>query len=379
MQCEGLSLKKRGFWRRRIGLVILTVAVSATSIAQTKWKGSVVKDGDVTIVKNPNEPIYQTPILELKEDLSLGGPGAQGDDAFGKIQSFTVDDSGSIYVLDRRNYNIKVFDPSGRCLRTFGRQGQGPGEFEYPYSLSINRASGEIALYELNDGISYFKTDGTFLRHVSLKTALSGRVVVDAKGDIYIEDYIRNENVAHVETKKLAADGSVAAVIAESPTWFVFNPDPFRAISYFLVDQADNLVFGYPLTYEIRFYDPSDTKVFKRITRKYDRTAVTAEEREMVEKRVPRGTTIKFEFSKYHSAYHRFFTSDLGHVFVETWDATKDGKKIHDIFDAEGRFLSRMPLKPSGITILNGKYYALEEDEDGYQYVKRYAMTWKVK
>jgi hypothetical protein len=38
-----------------------------------------------------------------------------------------------------------------------------------------------------------------------------------------------------------------------------------------------------------------------------------------------------------------------------------------------------MPLKPSGITILNGKYYALEEDEDGYQYVKRDAVNWKIK
>jgi len=27
--------------------------------------------------------------------------------------------------------------------------------------------------------------------------------------------------------------------------------------------------------------------------------------------------------------------------------------------------------------MLKGKYYALEEDEDGYQYVKRYAVTWK--
>jgi len=25
------------------------------------------------------------------------------------------------------------------------------------------------------------------------------------------------------------------------------------------------------------------------------------------------------------------------------------------------------------------QYYALEQDEDGYQYVKRYAVTWKIK
>jgi hypothetical protein len=69
----------------------------------------------------------------------------------------------------------------------------------------------------------------------------------------------------------------------------------------------------------------------------------------------------------------------LGHVFVKTWEKTKDGKRLYDIFDAEGRFISRVPLKPSGIEILNGKYYALEEDEDGYQYVKRYAVSWNIK
>jgi len=359
--------------------LLLTFLAPIASSAQAKWKGTVVKEGDVTVVKNPKEPIYKSPIIEFKEDLSLGGPDARGDYAFGQVQTFIVDDSGSIYVLDKKNYNLKVFDSSGSYLRTIGRKGQGPGELEYPYMLSLNQTSGELVVHELGHGISYFDTDGTFLRHLSLKTMLSLRGLVDAKGDIYIMEYIRNEKGAHYETKKLASDGSVIAVIAESPAWVVSNPDPFMATSYFVVDRANNLVFGYPLTYEIRFYGPSDTKVFKRITREYDRVAVKAEEREEQEKSVPPGTTIGFEFPKYHSAYRRFFTSDLGHLFVETWETTKGGKKVHDIFDAEGHLIGCMSLKPSGIAILKGKYYALEEDEDGFQYVKRYAVTWKVK
>jgi len=58
--------------------------------------------------------------------------------------------------------------------------------------------------------------------------------------------------------------------------------------------------------------------------------------------------------SRYHSAYDRFFLSDLGHIFVRTWEKAKDGKRVHDIFDAEGRFIGRIPLKPSGIEILKG-------------------------
>ena len=202
---------------------------------------------------------------------------------------------------------------------------------------------------------------------------------VDSRGNIYILDRIRDDKGVRFETKKLAPDTSLIAVLAKSPGLSPSNPNPFQAVSHFAVDGADNLVYGYPLTYEIRFYRPSDQGVFKIITRDYERVAITTEEKERQEKGVPLGTKIEFAFPKYHSAYRRFFTSDLGHIFVETWETTKDGKKIHDIFDSEGRFISRTPLRPTGIEVLKGKYYALEEDEEGYQYVKRYSVTWTVK
>jgi hypothetical protein len=88
---------------------------------------------------------------------------------------------------------------------------------------------------------------------------------------------------------------------------------------------------------------------------------------------------IVYDFSEYHSAYEGFFMSDLGHLVVRTCEKTGDGKDVNDVFDAEGRFLGRIPLKSYGIAILKDKYYALEQDGEGYQYVKLYAVTWKVK
>jgi hypothetical protein len=363
-----------------LGVALLIFLTAAAPCAQDKWKGSIVKEGDVIVVKNPKEPLYKTPFLELKEDLSLGGPEAQGDYAFGQIRTFIVDDAGSIYVLDEQSAHIKVFDKAGKYIRTIGRKGQGPGELEMPMTLSFNRTSGELAVHQSSRRMSYFKTDGTFLRHLSLKEMWALRGRVDSKGTIYITEGFIDDKDPRYEIKKLSPDASVIAVLAKSPApnaALKFNP--FMAISYFQVDRSDNLVYGYPLTYEIQFFGPSDQKVFKKVTREYDPVAVSAEEKAEREKDVPPGITVNFDFSKYHSAYYRFFLSDLGHLFVQTWEKTKDGKSIHDIFDAEGRFIGRIPLKPSGIEILKGKYYALEEDDDGYQVVKRYAVTWNVK
>ena len=362
-----------------IGLALLASQTAAAASGQDKWKGTVVKEGEVTVVRNPKEPLYKTPVLELKEDLSLGGPEAQGDYAFGQIRTFIVDDAGSIYVLDQQSSHVKVFDASGKYVRTIGRQGQGPGELENPMTLSFNRTAGELAVHQSSRRMSYFKTDGTFLRHLSFKEMWALRGRVDSKGNIYITEGFVDPKDPRYETKKLAPDASVIALLAKSPAPTPGKLNPFLAISYFQVDRADNLVYGYPETYEIQYFGPADPKVFKKITREYDPVAVTAEERAEQEKDVPPGMTINFDFSKYHSAYSRFFLSDLGHVIVQTWEKTKGGMFIHDIFDAEGRFIGRIPLKPSGIEILKGKYYALEEDEDGYQAVKRYAVTWTIR
>jgi hypothetical protein len=248
-------------------------------------------------------------------------------------------------------------------------------------TLSFNRTSGELAIQQQTRRMTYFKTDGTFLRHQSLKDIQPLRGRVDSRGNIYVTDLIIDVDDSSYATKKLAPDASVLAVIGQTPA-----PSSrgnrvraFLPISYFQVDRSDNLVYGYPKTYEIQFFGPADHKVFKRISREYDPVAVTAEERAEEEKDVPPGMKVEFDFPKNHSAYTRFFLSDLGHLFVQTWETTKDGRSVHDIFDAEGRFIGRIPLKPSGIEILKGKYYALEEDEDGYQYVKRYTVTWTVK
>jgi hypothetical protein len=209
---------------------------------------------------------------------------------------------------------------------------------------------------------------------------LGGRSRVDSQGQIYVLEIAMDGSGSRYKTKKLAPDGSLLATISETPT--PTGPGnttkAFIPVAYFQISRDDRLVYGYPETYEIQLYGPVEAEVLRKIRREYDPVAVTEEEKAERKKDVPPGYTREFEFPKNHPAYSRFFLSDLGHLFVQTYEKAEEGRFIHDIFDAEGRFIGRVPLKPSGLEILKGKYYALEEDEDGYQYIKRYAVTWKV-
>jgi len=71
-------------------------------------------------------------------------------------------------------------------------------------------------------------------------------------------------------------------------------------------------------------------------------------------------------------------TDDEGRIFVRTYKKTEEGKYYNDVFDSEGKYIARISLKYRPIVWKNQKLYTIEEDEDGYQYVKRYKVTWNL-
>lgn len=103
---------------------------------------------------------------------------------------------------------------------------------------------------------------------------------------------------------------NLLAEIASSPAPNVrkgFNP--FMAVSYWVIDKDDNIVYGYPKDYELQIINP-EGKPIKKITREYDPVEITEEEKEERTKDAP--PQIKFEFSKDHAAFRQFTHDDKG-------------------------------------------------------------------
>jgi hypothetical protein len=79
----------------------------------------------------------------------------------------------------------------------------------------------------------------------------------------------------------------------------------------------------------------------------------------------------------YHPAFSYLRTDDEGRIFVGTWEKPTSGDGFfYDVFDSEGKDIAQMPLNFTPQVIKNGKIYTIEEDEEGYQYVKRYRISW---
>jgi hypothetical protein len=370
--------------KKSMGIVvtIFLLVFMVTTAAQVRWKGKIVKEGDVTIVLSTREPIYREPILILKEELALGGGEAQGEAAFSSARKIAVDNDGNIYVGDIKQTCIKVFDKAGAYIRTIGRRGQGPGELSLVDSITISQDRQELVVGDIGK-LVVFDLQGRFKKNMVTKGFLSSGFA-DGLGNVClsIDDLREKRAIYRIFGPDMTTVLADIATIPQPPDLNMYSP---RA--YWILDPQGRLVFGYPKTYEISLYD-EHFKAVKKIRREYEPAKVTDEDKKLYLKRSnPPGATgpPKYSCPSVHAAFRSFFSDDHGRLFVQTWERTPDGKQdIHDVYDAEGRFFGQFPLNahPDLInptpTILKGdKLYTVEADEEGFEVVKRYSVVWQ--
>jgi sugar lactone lactonase YvrE len=84
--------------------------------------------------------------------------------AFGLPLDMAVDDGGSVYILDSGNQRIQVFGSDGKYLRTIGRRGQGPGEFESLNSINFDSQGNFHVLDSAQRRIQVFTPRGEVLK-----------------------------------------------------------------------------------------------------------------------------------------------------------------------------------------------------------------------
>jgi len=360
----------------RISLFILVFSCIGLACVKknAEWKGNIeVKDG-VKYVKNPKEPIYSGDILALKEELSLGEV-TKYQSLFYAVKELDVDDEQNIYVLDWMAGHILVFDKNGKALRTIGRKGQGPGEFQRPMDISI--FGDQLIVHDLERCISFFTLKGEFINSVTSMDVLSiWDVYYDSLGNIVAQNApVFDPTNPKQAFRKYDHNMNMLFQFAEAPGSGGLGPNnPFGAIGSIAVDREDNIIFGYPKDYAIEIFN-TNGKLIRKIEKEYSPLKLTNQDKKEMKEANPGRNNI--EYPKYKPPFRRFFIDDEGRIYVGTWEKPGRTESYYDIFDPEGKYLAKIDLKGKPIMCRNGKLYSIESNDEGDQFVKRYKMTWR--
>jgi len=100
----------------------------------------------------------------LTELYRVGAVDGEDPEVFGRVWDVELDGSNRLYVLDRMEKEVRVFDEVGSFAHAFGRGGEGPGEFENPYGIAWDSA-GDLWVVDVRlRRYSTFDLDGRHLR-----------------------------------------------------------------------------------------------------------------------------------------------------------------------------------------------------------------------
>ncbi len=156
----------------------IVVWLSAAIIAPAAQKVET-KDG-VRLVHNQGRGIWgKSPDLTLEKIRTLGDIEAADENVtFYMPQDIALDPEGNLYVLDTGNHRIQKFSPKGEYLTTFGREGQGPGEFNYPGSLDFGKNGELIVASPYIQKIQFLNPEGKETKSLHLTEMLTAYIRV---------------------------------------------------------------------------------------------------------------------------------------------------------------------------------------------------------
>lgn len=137
-----------------------------------------------------------------------------------------VDPEGRFYVMGQQSTSVKVFSPQGRFLGAIGRDGEGPGEFRWTYTLDLD-AEGRIWIGDvILSRIAVFDPEHRLERTIPVRGFMLAGDVFPFRGDsVLVGGYSMTPELLGRAVHLLSPDGHRARSFGEPPHP-VEGPDP---------------------------------------------------------------------------------------------------------------------------------------------------------
>ena len=126
--------------------------------------------------------------------MQIGGVRGKGPGEFDIAHDVALDEKGRIYVADRENYRVQIFDPAGKLVQTWDKVGS-------PWGLAYSEKDGMMYICDgYNNRIVKVNREGQVVGSYGKYGKIPGRfdfvhhMAIDSKGAIYAAE-IKNWRV----------------------------------------------------------------------------------------------------------------------------------------------------------------------------------------
>jgi hypothetical protein len=128
---------------------------------------------------------------------------------FSSIRGVVVDARGRIWVLDYATQNLRIFGPDGSLLKTVGRKGSGPGEFQAANGLVIGPDGRVVVNDPPSARFTVLGPDGDYLESRPVSVHGCGflwNAFVDAESRLYDPLFLPSDTERRGGFRRFSAD-----------------------------------------------------------------------------------------------------------------------------------------------------------------------------
>ena len=225
----------------------------------------VDRDNNIWVSDGKGEGGKGHTVIKFSQDgkvlMTLGTPGAAGNDEhhFNAPSDIVVAPSGDIFVADGHggdtNARIVKFSKDGRFITAWGHKGSGQSEFDTPHGLAMDSAGRIYVADRSNDRLQIFDQDGKFIAEWKQFGRPSG-VFIDKNDMIYVADSQSGEkfNKSFKQGIRIGSvkDGKVIAFINNAGT--AQMPEGVAA------DAEGNIFGGFTASQTVKKFTKSDRR-----------------------------------------------------------------------------------------------------------------------
>lgn len=182
-----------------------------------------------------------SPDGELLMTLGKDGVAGDGPDEFNQPSAVFVAPNGDIFVGDGHggeSARIVKFSKNGEFIQTWGKKGTAAGEFETPHAIAMDSAGRLFVGDRGNSRIQIFDQDGTFLEEWTQFGRPSG-MYIDKNDILYVADSSSDD-----ESPAGWKEGiRIGSVVDGKVTAFIDDPHPNGSQEGIVVD-VDGNIYG---------------------------------------------------------------------------------------------------------------------------------------
>jgi len=380
--------------KKEIKLVCLIIIIINFLYCQSevedklRWSGEIEVINGIKVIKNSNKSLYGKIDFELREDLSLGDEGNE-DYLFHRIKDIAVDKSGNIYIVDSSNCRVQKFNQNGKYIKTIGRFGQGPGEFQHPFEVEIDDRTGNVFVKDGFNKIIIFDKNGRYQKTIYSLTAISNFVLGRDNKIIAICHGTSEDELTHFhELCSINFNGEIIKIFKRVPfTVFTRSLGPGQVVyvksgyemALHLAKLNDqHFIYGYSKEFILYVIDEKGDNLYQ-IEVDESLPQFTLEEKRRFRKVLLPDHKPYFFSIMVDSEKRIYVQENMATKMIRGYGPIETVNKVVKVFSDKGYFLFTTTLPPNTCVIREGYIYSyLLDEETGMEYVKRYKIiNWR--